>query len=60
VAAMKNNNQQLSVLLINNFDQQCLNGAAYWSAAKGDQVLPHFEHIVSGASTLPCPIVPVF
>jgi hypothetical protein len=40
--------------------QQCLNGAANWSAAKNGQVLPHFEHIVSGASMPPCPIAAVF
>jgi hypothetical protein len=27
---------------------------------KGGQVLPHFEHIVSGVSMLPCPMVAVF
>jgi hypothetical protein len=37
-----------------------LNGASDWSAAKGDQVLPHFEHIVSGALMPPCPIAAVF
>jgi hypothetical protein len=56
----KNNNPQSSVLPINDFGQQCLNGITNWSAAKGGQVLPHFEHIVSGASMPPCPIVAVF
>jgi hypothetical protein len=41
-------------------DQERLNGAADWSAAIGGQVLPHFEHIVSGALTPPCPVVAVF
>ncbi len=45
---------------MNDFGQQRLNGAADWSAAKGGQVLPHFEHIVSGASTPPCPFPAVF
>jgi hypothetical protein len=57
----KKNNWQLSVLPINDFGQQRLNGTANdWSAAKGGQVLSHFEHIVSGASTPPCPITAVF
>ncbi len=59
-AATKNNNQQYWRLPIYDFVQQCFNGAADWSAAKGGQVLPHFKHIVSEASMLPCPIVAVF
>jgi hypothetical protein len=55
----KNNNRQSSVLQINNFGQQHLNSIANWSAAEGGKVLPHFEHIVSGALTLPCPITDV-
>ncbi len=51
---------QSSVLPINNFGQQHLNGAANWSAAEGGRVLPHFENIVSGALTPPCPITAVF
>jgi hypothetical protein len=42
------------------FGQQHLNGATNWSAAEGGQVLPHFEHIVSGALTPPCPMAAVF
>jgi hypothetical protein len=56
----KINKWQSSVSPLNNFDQQCLNGAADWSVAKGGQVLPLFEHIVSGASMLLCPIAAVF
>ncbi len=49
----KINNRQSSVSPIYNFDgQQRLDGAADWSAAQGGRVLPHFEHTVSGASTL--------
>jgi hypothetical protein len=44
----KNNNRQSLVLPINKFGQQRLNSAADWLAAKGGQVFPHFEHIVSG------------
>ncbi len=47
-------------LPIKDFGQQCLNGGADRSAAKGGQVLPHFQQIVSGASMLPCPIAAVF
>jgi hypothetical protein len=36
------------------------NSAADWSAAKGEQVLPHFQQIVSGGMTPPCPIATVF
>jgi hypothetical protein len=52
----KHNNGQYCRLPIYSFSQQCLNGAADWSAAEGDQVLPHLEHIVSGALTPLCPI----
>jgi hypothetical protein len=44
----------------NDFNQQRLNGAANQSAAKDGRVLPHFQKIVSGALTPPCPIVAVF
>jgi hypothetical protein len=47
-------------LPINDFGQQHLNDAADQSIAKGGQILPHFEHIVSGALTLPSPIAAVF
>jgi hypothetical protein len=60
VAATKKNNWQSSVLQINSFHQQHLNCATDWSAAKGGQVLLHFEHIVSGAATPLCPIAAVF
>jgi hypothetical protein len=53
-------NQQYWQLPINDFGQQCLNSDADWSAAKGDQVLPHFQHIVSGVSTPPRSITAVF
>jgi hypothetical protein len=56
----KNNNQQLSILLINDFGQQRLNSAAGWSATKGGQVLPHFQHILSGVLMPLCPITAVF
>jgi hypothetical protein len=56
----KNNNRQLSVSPINDFGQQCIKGIANLSAIEGGQVLPLFEHIVSGVSMLPCPIVAVF
>ncbi len=56
----KNINRWLFILLINDFGQQRLNGATNWSAAKGGQVLPHFDHIVSGVLTPPCPIAAVF
>jgi hypothetical protein len=49
----KTDNHQLTI------GQQCLNGGANRSAAKGGQVLPHFQQIVSGASMLPCPIATV-
>jgi hypothetical protein len=55
-----NNNWQLSVSQIYDFGQQCLNGAADWSATKGGRVLPHFEHIGSGVFMLPCHIAAVF
>jgi hypothetical protein len=55
----KNDDWRLSVLPIYNFGQQRLNSAAEWSATEGGQVLPHFKHIVSGASTPPCPITAV-
>ncbi len=55
-----NNSRQYWQLPINNFGQQCLNSTANWSAAKGGRVLPHFKHIVSGASMPPCPIAAVF
>ncbi len=47
-------------LLIKDFDQQRLNSSADWSAVKGGQVLPHFQQIVSEASTPSCPIAAVF
>jgi hypothetical protein len=56
----KDNNQQYWQLLINNFGQLRLNGAANQFAAKGGQVLPQFKHIVSGALTPTCPIMAVF
>ncbi len=56
----KNNNWQYWQLPINNFGQQHLNGAANRSAANDGQVLPHFQQIVSRASTPPCPIAAVF
>ncbi len=59
-AATKNNKQQCWWLPIYNFGQQRLNGTSNWSAAKGGQVLPHFKHIVSGASMPPCPIAALF
>ncbi len=45
---------------INDFGQQRLNGAADLSAAEDGRVLPHFQQIVSGASTPLCPIAAVF
>jgi hypothetical protein len=45
---------------IYNYRQQCLNGVANRSAAKDGQVLPHFQQIVTEASTLLCPIAAVF
>ncbi len=56
----KNNNRRYWQSLINNFGQQCLNGAANWSAAEGDQVLSQYQHIVSEASMPPCTMVAVF
>ncbi len=56
----KNKNWQYWWLPIKNFCQQRLNGAADQPAAKGGQVLPQFQHIVSGALMLPCPIAAVF
>jgi hypothetical protein len=46
-------------LLIKDFGQQHINGGADWSATEGGQVLPHFQQIVSGASTPPFSIVAV-
>ncbi len=57
---VKNNNRQYWQLPIKDFGQQRLNGGADWSAAKAGQVLPHFQQILSGALTLPCPIAGVF
>ncbi len=43
-----------------DYRQQRLNGSADRSAAKDGRVLPHFQQIVTGASTLPSPIAAVF
>jgi hypothetical protein len=56
----KNSNRQYWRLPINDFGQQRLNSGADWSAAGDGQVLPHFEHIVSGTLTPPCPMAAVF
>ncbi len=50
----------LSTVWLYYYDKQCLNGTADRTAAKGGQVLPHFQQIVSGASMPLCPIAAVF
>jgi hypothetical protein len=55
-AAMKKKYWQSSVYQFTTL----VNSASTTPAPKGGQVLPHFKHIVSAASTPPCPIVAVF
>ncbi len=55
----KDNNQWYWWLPIYEFGQKRLKGGTNWSVAKDGQVLPHFQQIVSGASTLPQPMVAV-
>jgi hypothetical protein len=44
---------------LTNFVNSASTAPVNWSAIKGGQVLPHFKHIVSGASTPPWPITAV-
>ncbi len=53
-------NWQLWQSPIYNCCQQCLNSGADWSVTKDGQVLLHFQQIVTGTSTLPCPTAAVF
>jgi hypothetical protein len=56
VAATKKNKKKQQSAIVSIADERLGQQPANWSAAKGGQVLPHFKHIGSEASTPPCPI----